>query len=268
VKALRSVFLAALFISAASVGFAQKNVMVDFVEGTVEFKSGSAWKPLEIGTAMADADLKSVRLGKQSYAEFSNKGRKISLSTAGTYDVTALFAKPAPVAVAGIGSRVQKLMAVTKPKGGGAAAGVRASNQDGGGFEDLFKDEYSMFSDGKKFVLSGELDKGAENLEQAREYAMGTDNPLLLSEIAYYLGLCRASQGLPAQALIALRSEPWSNGGALAPDYLALQLSLEIESNAFAEAKALIKDALAQEAALKLDPEFTAELKKVASDLK
>jgi hypothetical protein len=264
---MRSILLAALFISAASVGFAQKNVMVDFVEGTVEFKSGSAWKPVEIGSAMTDADLKAIRLGKQSYAEFSNKGRKISLSTSGTYDVTSLFAKPAPVAVAGIGSRVQKLMAVTKPKGGGAVAGVRAANQEGGGFEDLFKDEYSMFSDGKKFVLSGELDKGAENLEQAREYATGTDNPLLLAEIAYYLGLCRASQGLTAQALMSLRSEPWSNSGELALDYLALQVSLEIQSNAYAEAKALIKTAIAREAEFKFDPEFTAELKKVATDL-
>jgi hypothetical protein len=241
---------------------AQGGATVTYVEGKVEYKSGSAWIGLEIGDSLKDAELSSIRLGPRSFIDFSGRSRKLSLSSPGTYDVAKLLSQPAAAANP-LATRIKKLFDQTKPNQE-AVGGVRAADQ-GGDVSGLFPDEYSLLADGKAALLAGKNTEAESSLIQAGEYAQGSDDAALLSEIAYYLGLSRASRGESAAALSALRNARWDGASAIAADYLALVISLDIQTNATAEAKATIDEALYGDA--KLDKAFVEDLKKLKAGM-
>jgi|GEM_PF-3221020 tetratricopeptide (TPR) repeat protein len=260
----RAVFVALAGILALSLG-AQAVYTAEFVSGTVERRVGSAWKAIEPGDQLKEAEAKSVRLGKRSLAEFSSKGRKISLSAEGSYDLQELFSKPAPKVASALGGRVQKLLTDVKPRVE-TVAGVRAEEQ-GDDLGALFQDEYSLFVSGRDAIMAGDMAGGESILEEAWEYAEGSDDEALLARISYYLGLSRVSQGMLAKSLMALRQADWRDSGDLAADYLTLRLDLELQTNSPAEAKALIKEALEAGPAKGLQQSFLDELKALSKEL-
>jgi len=268
VKGLKQFALAAAFACAALPSFAQqaqKDIKAEFVDGAVEYKSGGSWKPMDIGDSFTDDQLKAVRLGKRSYAEFSLRGRRLVLSAAGTYDVPTLFAKPAPAVASGIGNRVQKLIAETKTRNAGVAMGVRAEKAEDPNL--MIGDEYSFFEAGKQAILEGDLELGEGYLSRAWSSAEGSDDEAIRSSISYYLGLGLASGGSVARALKSMRAASWYGEPSIAQDYIALQLSLEVQSNAASEAKALVKQAVSKSKDLGLEPAFLEDLKRISADL-
>ena len=137
--------------------------------------------------------------------------------------------------------------------------------EQGGDEMNIFQDEYSLLAAGKKALLAGKNSEAESYLTQAKNYAAGNNDEPLISEIAFYLGLCRAARGDSVAALSALRDARWNGSSAIAADYLALSVSLDIQTNATAEAKALIDEALYGDA--NLDKPFIDELKRLKAGL-
>jgi hypothetical protein len=106
-------------------GLSAENLVLDYVDGTVEAKaSDNSWKVLDVGATVAtDAVL---RLSDNGVAELSSASAKLHLSKDGTYQIAKLLvqAKQKPTsAVAGLsGKQISALL------GGGSSTGVSVAN--------------------------------------------------------------------------------------------------------------------------------------------
>jgi len=103
-------------------------ILEDF-DGTVEVKTSSTWKVLEVGASVApDA---TVRLSGRAFAEFRDHGMRIHLVKDGSYQLQPLVSRaqaaPAPTVADAVAAAAGRLLGTSKAPRPQAQAGVRGA---------------------------------------------------------------------------------------------------------------------------------------------
>lgn len=213
-----------------------------WVEGKVEYGSGSAWKPVNIGDKIDSSQ--SVRLAAGAMAEFAEGNRRISLSAPGTYSLDALV-KAGAQQSANRSSALGKLGKLVDPKAADAAtaiAGVRGAAQ--GEAETMWMTESeggaALAEEAKSFAREGRFSDAASLFGQAAEASTGDERDGYVFSKAWSL----AAGGATIEAIKTLRA--FAPAGA---DWAAqrglLLARLDIDSGAGAEARTILEQLLA-----------------------
>lgn len=146
-----------------------------WIEGKVEVRVGSAWKPISMGDALDSASI--VRLSSNSLAEFSSGSRKVALSSEGTYNLETLLAA-GPGQAGKTSTVVNKLSRVvdSKTPRSTVVAGVR------GDFEGTPEktiwavdedDPESLAEEGRALIDGERYADAADRFRRAAEEAIG-----------------------------------------------------------------------------------------------
>lgn len=88
----RSIFLALIALCAGALSFAVP-LTASWIEGDVFLRVGSGWKEIQPGDKLDSAS--TIRLGLNSFAEFSAGARKIAVTSEGTFNLDALLSASA-----------------------------------------------------------------------------------------------------------------------------------------------------------------------------
>ncbi len=249
-KVGRAALMVVLFALVAVVAFAQES-MVAFVDGSVQVKSGSAWKEVNIGQKLeANA---TVRLGSGALLELTaDGGRSLMLSKAGTYELAPLW-KTAPAAkgtAAKLLGVVERIAAGTPAAAPTTVAGVRGASSDTDGIlwlEDA-EDPETLYESGRKAEAEGRYAEAAvfyaEALRIVNERAVVDKERACVS--AYAAARAHVAAGQLGRALAALKSADPAAAGALRPAYALLMASLLAEFGDAESARILISKGKAE----------------------
>jgi tetratricopeptide (TPR) repeat protein len=237
---------ALLFAVACFAAFAQE-VVVAYVDGSLEVRDGSAWYELYIGDAVGESD--QIRLGRDAYAELTNGQTTVKLSRPGTYEVASLIqgaGRTASTGVAGmVLNRIGRLTGREEEEDRTVAGGARASeavNQNAptwAGGETI--DE--LIVEGTELLNDGAYQDAYYVFQEAYDYAISDAE---YARALFYYGYASTLVGRSPQAFELLEEiGPDASTDYYASHVLALG-QLLVESFAFGEAvdylKALAED--------------------------
>jgi hypothetical protein len=237
---------AALALVAAALQAAP--LSVDLVEGTVEIKSGSAWKVVSEGDKIDSASV--VRVGKSSFLELSGAGSRVTLTTAGTYTLNTLVTS-APAQDKKVAAVVGKLgrMVRTEAPRSSTTAGVRGDFEGRAEKTSWAEDEVGpadVAAEARKLVDEGKYADAAAKFGEAVKLA----NPADRAEYQYSQAWAFAAAGDVIPAVKILR--PMAATGTWAVSRGILLARLDIDSGAVDEARAIL-DTLAKVTSLSAD---------------
>ena len=244
-KNVKWLLVAAFAALAAGFAVAQSSI-VQFADGAVQIKSGTAWKALDIGQALA-ADA-VVRLGPGALLELSAEGgRSLMLSKAGIYELAPLW-KSAPAAkssatkVLGV---VERMVAGTSAAPPSAVAGVRGASSDS---EDLLwledaEDPEALYASGRKAESEGRFAEAAvlyaEALRVTKDRSSLDKERAAVS--AYSAARAFVAAGQMGRALSALKSADPDYSKEIRPFYALLEAALLAEFGDAEGARALVE---------------------------
>lgn len=201
---------------------------VSWTEGSILVKTGSEWKPLEIGTT---ADSSSViQLKKDSFAEFTYAGGKLVLSAEGIYTLDKLLANANKQQQerSTVLSKVGKLV-TNKIPASTTVAGVRGSDQDSASGIDWITDEDSSPSQPDPAADAYRLLQNGVYPEAAAAFARLIPNApdSVKTEYQYSQAWCLASANDLVGAIKLLRVMPASGPFTIQRALLLARLNLE-----------------------------------------
>jgi len=233
---MKTALVLCVVILAAALPLTAQELLVEYLEGTLELKQGARWVELYIGDSLSPGNV--IRLGARGFAELSAGDVTITLSQAGTYNTESLLKSGQKVAAWNLGgvvnSKLSKLMAPTSQTET-AAMGVRGSAQ---GTEELtwVEEGAEYLEEGKKLLVAGKLDEGITRLKEGAEWAL-TDEER--SEHLFYAAYGHSLKGESAVSLIMLEDMRVGSAAHFFTDYVLLKGKLLIDSLAFEDALAL-----------------------------
>lgn len=165
-------FMALFFCIAFALSAA--DIEVDYLEGVLEVReSGSSWIEVDIGDGFADNA--TLRLSDRGYAELSSGGRRVTLTTDGTYQARTLFPQ-ATTQVSSksglrglLGSKFSGLTPSVGSYAGTTAGGVRGSFEEGESDDDFISwedEEEDFLAEGKLLFAEGDFEGAFEKFEE------------------------------------------------------------------------------------------------------
>ncbi len=238
-------FLLAVVVSLLAVPLWAQSLRVEYTEGLVELRTASGWKELAPGDTLPLSA--RIRLDRDSFAELSQGGTKISISRPGAYLASDLVAASKKVAAwqlsSVVGGKIKGAVA-GGPKGETAAMGVRGKQQgepdkiewmEGGVAEEAV-------AQGKALMDSGRYEEAQKTFQKALEEAYAEEEGPLL----YYLAQAYSLQGRTVLALRALDRANIQQEEGLYTEMVLLKGRLLLESLAFGDALQLFDRQLKQ----------------------
>jgi hypothetical protein len=232
--------LSLFLVAAAAFGIP---LTASWVEGKVEYGSGSTWKPVNIGDKV-DSSM-SVRLAAGAMAEFSEGSRRISLSSPGIYSLDALVKAGAEQAKKRSGA-MGKLGKLVDPKAADQAtaiAGVRGAAQDESETMWMTEDEggEALAEEARSYAREGRFADAATLFGQAAAASEGDEADGYLYAMSWSL----AAGGSTIEAIKTLRN--FAPEGAEWRAQRGLLLArLDLDSGSAAEARTLLEAILAE----------------------
>ena len=224
-------------VLAAQVGTAQ-GLVVAYLDGDAQLKSGSAWKPLSTGDLIATDS--SIRLGANALIEVKGPGTDFTLTKPGTYGVRDVVAAGRRVSPPGVGATVttaMRYMTFGAGKNQSATMGARGADQSGSDEPQWADSSAQVFLDaGKEYIKAGRYDKAADQLRQALACASDEETP----EIHYYLGYAFSLGGNVREAWKQTADLKPSPGEAWYGDFILLKARLLEDTSSCADAAALL----------------------------
>ncbi len=207
-----------------------------WVEGDVFVRAGSSWKEIQPGDRVESSA--AVRLGLNSFAEFSSGGRKIALSAEGTFNLDALLSASASRVQrsSSVLSKMERLVVDRSPRST-TAAGVRSEMQgDPEKTEWALDDEdpQTLAEDAQGLVKEMRYAEAAKKFGAAAEGAMGGQR----DEYRYSQAWCLAASSDSIGAIKILR--PMNAEGAFAVPRALLLARLNLDTGAAREALAVL----------------------------
>lgn len=230
-----------LLILIAAIPLVAEDLLVEYVEGTLEIKEGSSWIELYIGDMVPETSL--IRLSDNGFTELSTPTVTITLSDDGTYDARSLLRSGQKVASWDIGNVVNsKLSKLISPgqQGETAVMGVRGAAADQG--ELTWVEEGEEFMEkGKQLLVDGLYDEAIPVFKDGAAWALTDDERY---EYLFYAAYAHSLKGDNAVALIMLEDMALGSDAAIFTDYALLKGKLLIENLAFADALDLFSEYL------------------------
>jgi len=231
-----------LLIAITAMPLVAEDLLVEYLEGTLEVKEGSIWAELYIGDMVAENSL--IRLSDHGFAELSTRNVTVTLSDDGTYDTQSLLRSGQKVASWNIGgvvnSKLSKLISPVQ-QGETAVMGVRGAAADQG--ELTWVEEGGEFMEkGKQLLANGLFEEAIPVFKNGADWALTEDER---SEYLFYAAYAHSLKGDNAVALIMLEDMALKSDAAIFTDYVLLKGKLLIENLAFADALDLFSEYLA-----------------------
>ena len=230
-----------LLILIAAFPLISEDLLVEYVEGTLEVKEGSNWYELYIGDMVPENSV--IRLSDNGFAELSTRNVTVTLSDDGTYNTQSLLRSGQKVASWDIGgvvnSKLSKLLGPGQ-QGETAVMGVRGAAADQG--ELTWVEEGGEYMEkGKQLLVDGLFDEAIVAFKEGADWALTEDER---SEYLFYAAYAHSLKGDNALALIMLEDMALSSSSAIFTDYVLLKGKLLIENLAFADALDLFSEYL------------------------
>lgn len=225
----------------ATIPLVAEDLLVEYVEGTLEVKEGSNWYELYIGDTVPENSV--IRLSDSGFAELSTQNVTVTLSDDGTYNTQSLLRSGQKIASWDIGgvvnSKLSKLLGPSQ-QGETAVMGVRGAAADQGELTWVEEGEEFM-AKGKKLLAEGLFDEAIVAFKEGADWALTEDER---SEYLFYAAYAHSLKGDNALALIMLEDMALSSSSAIFTDYVLLKGKLLIENLAFVDALDLFSEYL------------------------
>ena len=171
---MKRAIAAILLILISAIPLVAEDLLVEYVEGTLELREGSStWVELFIGDMIPENSL--IRLSDNGFVELSTQNITVTVSDPGTYDTRSLLRSGQKIASWDIGSVVNsKLSKLVTPgqQGETAIMGVRGAAADQG--ELTWVEEGGEFMDRREAVAAGRPVRGGDPGVQGRS-RLGAD---------------------------------------------------------------------------------------------
>jgi tetratricopeptide (TPR) repeat protein len=230
-----------LLILISVIPLVAEDLLVEYVEGTLEVKEGSDWYQLYIGDMLSENSV--IRLSDNGFVELSTGNVTVTLSDDGTYNTQSLLSSGQKVASWGIGnvvnSKLSKLLGPAE-QGETAVMGVRGAAADQG--ELTWVEEGEEFMEkGRKLLVEGLFDEAIVAFKEGADWALTEDER---SEHLFYTAYAHSLKGDNALALIMLEDMALASNSDIFTDYMLLKGKLLIENLAFADALDLFSEYL------------------------
>jgi hypothetical protein len=238
---MRQTVMIVLLIFIAAIPLVAEDLLVEYVEGTLEVKDGSNWYELYIGDTVPEKSV--IRLSGNGFAELSTRNVTVTLSDDGTYNAQSLLRSGQKIASWDIGgvvnSKLSKLLGPGQ-QGETAVMGVRGAEADQS--ELTWVEEGEQFMEqGKKLLAEGLFDEAIVAFKEGADWALTDDER---SEYLFYAAYAHSLKGDNALALIILEDMALASNSAIFTDYVLLKGKLLIENLAFADALDLFSEYL------------------------
>jgi hypothetical protein len=231
-----------LLILIAAIPLAAEDLLVEYVQGTLEIREGSSWIELYIGDTVPETSM--IRLSDDGFAELSTRTVTLTLSNDGTYDTRSLLRSGRKLASWGIGgvvnSKLSELVNPTQQENEVTPGGSRAEvmTQDRPEMYDPFTDS---MKEGKRLLERNLFEEAISMFQEAADSAVFGDE---IFEARFYEAYAHYLKGDNAPALNILEDvQPDSNAGFFT-EYVLLKGRLLIENLAFADALDLFSEYL------------------------
>jgi tetratricopeptide (TPR) repeat protein len=225
----------------ATIPLVAEDLLVEYVEGTLELKEDSHWVELYIGDLLPENSL--IRLSNNGFAELSTRNVTVTLSEEGTYDTQNLLRSGQKVASWDIGgivnSKLSKLISPAE-QGETAVMGVRGAAADQ---EELtwVEEGGDYMERGKQLLVDGLFEEAIPVFKDGADWALTEDER---SEYLFYAAYAHALKGDSALALIMLEDLALGSDSTVFTDYVLLKGKLLIENLAFNDALNLFSEYL------------------------
>jgi len=225
-----------LLILIAAIPLFAEDLLIEYVEGTLEIKERAIWAELYIGDMIPENSL--IRLSGNGFAELSTRAFTITLSDDGTYNTQSLLRSGQKIASWDIGSVVNsKLSKLITPgeQGQTAVMGVRGAAAD----EDQLtwvEEGGEYLEKGKQLLVDGLFDEAIPVFKEGAEWALTEEERY---EYVFYTAYAHSLKGDNAVALIMLEDVEAGIDSPFFPDYVLLKGKLLIENLAFEDALSL-----------------------------
>ncbi len=228
----KPLFIGLLFAAVLITPVFSIDISVDYLDGYLDVSEGGQWYGLYIGDVITDAD--TVRLDKNSVAELSLPGTKLTLTRPGVYvlaDLIQASGERRSLGIASvIGSKIKTI--VEEPKQTQTAVmGVRGAKSETE-LEWMSGDTAELLDAGKKYLAEGNYADAVGVFQEAYDFA----DPSEETEVSFYLGFTNAMMGqtrLAAEALKNVEPDPSADYFA---DLVLLKGQLLTETFAYEEA--------------------------------
>ena len=197
----KRVFFVVLVLMGA-VALSASPLSADWVEGTVEYRSGNRWVRIEIGDSVDDKAL--VRLGRGSFAEFSSSNTRLVFTAEGSYNLAELVKNSSPVRAASLAGKLDRIVNHSAPRRS-TVAGVRGNFEGRPDQTEWLEDDESptMYADeGYRFMSAKNYSAAVRSFAEAARLAFGNDR----EEYLYNLALASALDGKTIDSVKTLRS--------------------------------------------------------------
>ena len=230
-----------LLILIAAIPLLAEDLLVEYVEGTLEIKEGATWGELYIGDMIPENSM--IRLSGNGLAELSTRTVTVTLSDEGTYNTQSLLRSGQKIASWDIGSVVNsKLSKLITPGGQGQTAvmGVRGAAAD----EDQMtwvEEGGEYLEEGKQLLADGLFDEAIPVFKEGANWALTEEERY---EHLFYAAYAHSLKGDNALALIMLEDMQLGSDAPVFTDYMLLKGKLLIENLAFADALDLFSEYL------------------------
>ena len=230
-----------LLILIAAIPLLAEDLLIEYVEGTLEIKEGATWAELYIGDMIPESSL--IRLSGNGFAELSTRAVTVILSDDGNYNTQSLLRAGQKIASWNIGSVVNsKLSKLITPgeQGQTAVMGVRGAAAD----EDQLtwvEEGGEYLEKGKQLLIDGLFDEAIPVFKEGADWALTADERY---EHLFYAAYAHSLKGDNAVALIMLEDMQIGSGAPVFTDYVLLKGKLLIENLAFADALDLFSEYL------------------------
>ena len=230
-----------LLILIAAIPLFAEDLLIEYVEGTLEIKERAIWAELYIGDMIPENSL--IRLSGNGFAELSTRAFTITLSNDGTYNTQSLLRSGQKIASWDIGSVVNsKLLKLIAPgeQGQTAVMGVRGAAAD----EDQLtwvEEGGEYLEKGKQLLVDGLFDEAIPVFKEGADWALTAEERY---EYLFYAAYAHSLKGDNAVALIMLEDMQLGSEAVFFTDYVLLKGKLLIENLAFADALDLFSEYL------------------------
>ena len=230
-----------ILIFVVLIPIAAEELLIEYLEGTLELKEGSGWVELYIGDTIPQSSF--VRLSDNGFAELSTSTVTVTISDDGTYGTDALLRSAQKVASWNLGTVVNsKLSKLISPAQQGQTAVMGVRGEAAGEEQLTWVEEGEQYLErGKQLLADGLYEEAASVFEQGAEWAL-TDEER--NEHLFYAAYAHSLKGDSAVALIMLEDIQASSDTAFFTDYVLLKGKLLIENLAFDDALGLFNEYL------------------------
>jgi tetratricopeptide (TPR) repeat protein len=237
---MRRIFLICIFLLLAAFLYAEE-LEVEYLFGTVEYKSEDNWLELDIGDNFP-MDV-AIRLEDDAILEFDYEATSITVNRPGTYDIQSLLTKHDELDEWGLsdvlGTKLNNIFNSTNEGQEASSMGVRAAEvEDSDPFDDLWMDddfeeeEEDLLAAARENIRKGNFTTALDDLRNLENDITEWEE----AEFYYLLGMAYLAGGKKAQAMQSLASSHPDRYQEYYGNYILIRGKLLIESLAYTEA--------------------------------